>query len=71
MSGKKAMVIAEMQQTEASNEDYAYAKDFATALPQFLAVSAKNLLLLGAYINITFMNVTSLLNLDATFFERQ
>ncbi|XP_026730626.1 facilitated trehalose transporter Tret1 [Trichoplusia ni] len=57
MSGKKAMVIAEMQQTEASNEDYAYAKDFATALPQFLAVSAKNLLLLGYGMTLGFSTI--------------
>lgn len=35
----------------ASHNDYKYQKDFRTALPQFLAVSAKNLLLLGEYNN--------------------
>ncbi|KAJ8737651.1 hypothetical protein PYW08_000246 [Mythimna loreyi] len=45
MSGEKAMVFADGENKTAG--EYTYKKDFRTALPQFLAVSAKNLLLLG------------------------
>lgn len=46
MANEKAIVFADGEQV---SNDYAYKKDFRTALPQILAVSAKNLLLLGMY----------------------
>lgn len=50
MSGsvEKAKVFAEGENK--IGDDYTYKKDFRTALPQFLAVSAKNLLLLGKHL---------------------
>ncbi|KAJ8737190.1 hypothetical protein PYW07_000461 [Mythimna separata] len=45
MSREKAMVFADGENK--TGDEYTYKKDFRTALPQFLAVSAKNLLLLG------------------------
>lgn len=45
MSSEKNGTLAEGECN--NNNDYRYKKDFKTALPQFLAVSAKNLLLLG------------------------
>lgn len=43
------MAVADvgMEKTEDCEEDYGYKKDFRTAVPQFVAVSVKNLLLLG------------------------
>ena len=50
MSGEKAMAFADGEHKV--GDEYTYKKDFRTALPQFLAVSAKNLLLLGAYLHL-------------------
>lgn len=40
-----------------TSNDYKYKKDFKTALPQFLAVSAKNLLLLGYGMTLGFSTI--------------
>lgn len=43
MAARKDLSIED----EISDQNYGYKKDFRTALPQILAVSVKNLLLLG------------------------
>lgn len=57
MSGsvEKARVFADGEHK--IGDDYTYKKDFRTALPQFLAVSAKNLLLLGYGMTLGFSTI--------------
>ncbi|XP_022832868.1 facilitated trehalose transporter Tret1-like isoform X1 [Spodoptera litura] len=54
MSGDKSMVFGD---GGLSPDDYTYSKDFRTALPQFLAVSAKNLVLLGYGMTLGFSTI--------------
>ncbi|KAH9627997.1 hypothetical protein HF086_017972 [Spodoptera exigua] len=54
MSGDKAKVFGDGGLTP---DDYTYSKNFRTALPQFLAVSAKNLVLLGYGMTLGFSTI--------------
>ncbi|PZC80035.1 hypothetical protein B5X24_HaOG215504 [Helicoverpa armigera] len=55
MSREKATVFADAEPK--IGDDYTYKKDLRTALPQFLAVSAKNLLLLGYGMTLGFSTI--------------
>ncbi|CAB3225461.1 unnamed protein product [Arctia plantaginis] len=55
MSSEKNETLSEGECN--NNNDYKYEKDFQTALPQFLAVSAKNLLLLGYGMTLGFSTI--------------
>lgn len=46
---KKAEAERTPESPEVQSQDYCYEKDLRTALPQILAVSVKNCLLLGIY----------------------
>ncbi|XP_073953595.1 facilitated trehalose transporter Tret1-like [Choristoneura fumiferana] len=53
------MVVADVgtERNEDCEEDYGYKKDFHTALPQFLAVSVKNIILLGYGMTLGFPTI--------------